>query len=112
VNIISEQVKILLQRMDERPEDFFKDPLEPIRYQEPTTWSRIAALGYFNIVERILVHFKFRKIRRLKTQQEIIECLLQKNTEASDAAYPTITIPSGSSLQKQPMRMYAHNDPK
>lgn len=93
---ISDQVEILLQRMDDYPEQFFTSSSFSSRIGVLKSWSAIVERGHFNLVESFLIRKKLRSIRRRQTQNDIIECLVDGPTdlEVTGSLYPTITIPS------------------
>lgn len=96
---VSEQAKILLQRMSERPEDFYISNNFSSRLGITTSWADIVSRGSFNLIESFLINRKFRAIQRRKTQQDILEQLVAAKEKIAVEEYPTITIPSGNSIK-------------
>ena len=74
MKIVSEQVKILLERMDLYPEEFVR-PFESRRLE--TKWNEVLQEGHFNRVEKFLIKRKYVKLKR-KATQEIMEGAFNK----------------------------------
>lgn len=72
----SEQVCILLERMDSHPEEFVNVYGKP-RYYEPR-WSSLLNEGAFSKIEKHLLKSKMFGIRRKQTQNDIIATLTQE----------------------------------
>lgn len=94
---VSEQVQILLQRMKDRPEDFFPDESFGVRMGFEVTWESLVRKGRFNLIERFLINRRMHKIDRDRTKNAILEKLISKPVDPNDIIFsntPTITIPS------------------
>ena len=72
----SEQVCILLERMESYPEEFVNVYGKP-RYYEPR-WSSLLNEGAFSKIEKHLLKSKMFGIRRKQTQNDIIATLTQE----------------------------------
>jgi hypothetical protein len=79
--IISEQVKILLERMDLYPEEFVR-PFES-RHIE-TKWNDILQEGRFNRIEKFLIMRKYVRLRRQATRDAIMATIMYDEKEALD----------------------------
>lgn len=73
MKIISEQVKILLERMDLYPEEFVR-PFESRNIQ--TKWNEILQEGYFNRVEKFLIKRRYVKLKRQATREAIVATIM------------------------------------
>jgi hypothetical protein len=82
----SDQVCILLERMDSHPEEFVNVYGKP-RYYEPR-WSSLLNEGAFSKIEKHLLKSKMFGIRRKQTQADIIATLTQ---EVADEDGPTMS---------------------
>lgn len=78
----SEQVCILLERMDSHPEEFVNG-YGKSRYFEPK-WSTILNEGGFTKIEKHLLKSKMFGIRRKQTQADILLVLMQDVTGDDD----------------------------
>ena len=76
--LISEQVKILLERMDLCPDEFTVGLFEPSAIYGQ--WRHIFREGAFNPIEKLLLRRKYYILRRKATQVAIIQTIL-KNSE-------------------------------
>jgi len=95
----SEQVQILLERMDTHAEDFMM-PHSPFTLGGLKPWLELAKGGSFNLVERIIIRRKLKKVARQATKNRIIELLVEKpefeeGAIGSGVGYgsPAMTIP-------------------
>jgi hypothetical protein len=79
--IISEQVKILLERMDMHPEEFVH-PFES-RNIEPK-WHGLLHNGAFGIVEKFLIKRKYNALRRKVTQEMILATIMYEGEKEDD----------------------------
>lgn len=79
--IISEQVKILLERMDLYPEEFVH-PFES-RHVE-TKWNDVLQEGRFNRVEKFLIMRKYVKLKRQATRDAIMATIMYDEKEVLD----------------------------
>ena len=79
--IISEQVKIMLERMDLYPEEFVR-PFES-RHIE-TKWNDILQEGRFNRIEKFLIMRKYVRLRRQATRDAIMATIMYDEKEALD----------------------------
>ena len=82
----SDQVCILLERMDSHPEEFVNVYGKP-RYYEPR-WSSLLNEGAFSLIEKRLLKRKLFALRRKQTQADIIATLTQ---EVADDDGPTMS---------------------
>lgn len=76
--IISEQVKILLDRMDMHPDEFVH-PYESRNIN--SKWGEVLDEGTFNRVERFLIKRKVRALKRKVTQDLILATIMNEATE-------------------------------
>ena len=83
MKIVSEQVKILLERMDLYPEEFVR-PFESRRLE--TKWNEILLEGHFNRVEKFLIKRKYVKLRRQATRDAIMQTIM-KDEEKQDESF-------------------------
>ena len=74
MNIVSDQVKILLERMDMHPEEFVKPFTRAVMPRDK--WDSILNYGTFNLVERALIKAKYKKLKRESTQKDIMTSIL------------------------------------
>jgi len=81
VGIISEQVKIMLERMDMYPEEFVR-PFESRNIE--TKWNDILQEGRFNRIEKFLIMRKYVKLRRQATREAIMATIMYDEKEAPD----------------------------
>jgi hypothetical protein len=79
--IISEQVKILLDRMDMYPDEFVR-PFESRNIE--TKWNSILQEGRFNRIEKFLITRKYVKLRRQATRDAIMATIMYDEKEALD----------------------------
>ncbi len=102
--IVSDQVKILLERMDLYPEEFVR-PFESRRLM--AKWQEVIMEGVFNKVEHFLIMRKFNKLQR-KATQEIIMQTIMDDSKPEDHSYSwdTVSRATKAVLQNTPrMRM-------
>jgi hypothetical protein len=71
--IISEQVKILLDRMDMHPDEFVH-PYESRNIN--SKWGEVLDEGTFNRLERFLIKRKMRALKRKVTQDLILATIM------------------------------------
>ena len=71
--LVSEQVKILLERMDLYPEEFVRS-YESRRLN--TKWGEVLNEGCFNPVEKFLLGRKYNALRRKATQEVIMVTIM------------------------------------
>ena len=76
--IISEQVKIMLDRMDMYPDEFVH-PFES-RNVEPK-WHGLLHNGAFGTIESFLIKRKYNALRRKVTQDLIMSMIMHHETE-------------------------------
>ena len=76
--IISEQVKIMLERMDMYPEEFVH-PFES-RNVEPK-WHGLLHNGAFGTIESFLIKRKYNALRRKVTRDLIMSMIMHHETE-------------------------------
>ena len=81
MKIVSEQVKIMLERMDLYPEEFVR-PFES-RHLE-TKWNDILHEGRFNWIEQYLVKRKYVKLKRQATRDAIMATIMHDEKEDLD----------------------------
>ena len=89
--IISDQVKILLERMDMHPEEFVH-PFES-RNIEPK-WHGLLHNGAFGIVEKFLIKRKYNAIRRKATQDMILATIMYERDDVREEDYVPLTTTS------------------
>jgi hypothetical protein len=74
--IISEQVKILLDRMDMHPDEF----VHPFEARNVTSkWEYIINKGEFNKVEKFLINRKVHALKRKATQDLILATIMYEH---------------------------------
>ena len=87
--LISEQVKILLERMDLHPEEFVR-PYEARRLN--SKWAEVLNEGCFNLVERLLLRRKYDALRRKATQEMIMQTIVSEpSPEENQYSFDTVT---------------------
>jgi hypothetical protein len=79
--IISEQVKIMLERMDMYPDEFVR-PFESRNIE--TKWNDILQEGRFNRIEKFLIMRKYVKLKRQATRDAIMATIMYDEKEALD----------------------------
>ena len=85
----SDEVKLLLIRMESFPEDFIDDRLHQIllpsgrvpgaypNFDEKVwRWRRIVKVGVYSWLERIVLDYSLRKVDKKMTKQKIYEILI------------------------------------
>jgi hypothetical protein len=76
MRLISEQVQILLERMDTHPEDFYSDnSYLGVIHSRP--WLDLVKSGSFTLVERVIINKKLKQLRRDMTKNRIITLLVE-----------------------------------
>ena len=88
MRIISEQVKILLERMDLYPDEFVR-PYGSRHLM--AKWQEVIMDGAFNKVERFLINRKFNQLQRKATQETIMQTIMYEPTpeEGPDTYFGT-----------------------
>ena len=81
MKIISEQVKIMLERMDLYPDEFVR-PFESRNIE--TKWNDILQEGRFNRIEKFLIMRKYVKLRRQATRDAIMATIMYDEKENLD----------------------------
>jgi len=79
--IISEQVKIMLERMDMYPDEFVR-PFESRNIE--TKWNDILQEGRFNRIEKFLIMRKYVKLKRQATRDAIMATIMYDEKENLD----------------------------
>ncbi len=79
--IISEQVKIMLERMDMYPDEFVR-PFESRNIE--TKWNSILQEGRFNRIEKFLIMRKYVRLRRQATRDAIMATIMYDEKEVLD----------------------------
>jgi len=92
--IISEQVKILLERMDLYPQEFVR-PFESRRLTPK--WGEVLNEGTFNRVEQFLIKRKFQALKRKATQDQILATIMYEGDVTEDYV-PLTTVSRASRL--------------
>jgi len=85
--LVSEQVKILLERMDLYPEEFVRS-YESRRLN--TKWGEVLNEGCFNPVERFLLGRKYNALRRKATQEVIMQTIMD-NSPSEEFSFDTVS---------------------
>lgn len=76
MRLISEQVEILLERMDTHPEDFYADnSYLGVIHSRP--WLDLVKGGSFTLVERVIINKKLKQLKRDMTKNRIITLLVE-----------------------------------
>ena len=79
---ISQQVCMLLDRMDTHPEEFAKKAhLSQFGGMSTTRWAYVIESGEFNLLEKFLLKRKLHHLRRKATQTLILDTFLQEAQE-------------------------------
>ena len=86
--LVSEQVKILLERMDLHPEEFVR-PFESRRLS--LKWDEVISEGYFNRVEKFLIRRKYNALRRKATQELIMATILYEPNAEEEPSFDTVS---------------------
>lgn len=80
--IVSQQVRMLLDRMDMHPKEFAR--AGHLGIGSTTKWDYILTSGGFNVIEKALLKRKLRQLRRKVTQQEIMSLILTGRIELEE----------------------------
>ena len=75
----SDEVKLLLIRMESFPEDFIDDSLPgvyPDLDEKVWRWRRIVKVGVYSWLERIVLDYSLRKLDKKMTKRKIYEILI------------------------------------
>ena len=75
----SDEVKLLLIRMESFPEDFIDDSLPgvyPDLDEKVWRWRRIVKVGVYSWLERIVLDYSLRKVDKKMTKRKIYEILI------------------------------------
>jgi len=112
MKIVSDQVKILLERMDMHPEEFVKPFSFNVLPKEK--WDNIIRHGAFNLVEHYLIKAKYKKLKREATQKEIMATILfdgEEEIEEPPQAFSTVARmnPSNRERIKQIVEAYRNH---
>ena len=99
--LVSEQVKILLERMDMYPEEFVR-PYEARRLV--AKWQEVIMDGVFNKVERFLIMRKFNKLQRKATQEMIMQTIMD-DSSPQDFSFDTVSRAAKTLMNTPRMRM-------
>lgn len=68
MSLVSEQVKLVLERMDTHPEEFTGNTSNGMYHK----WDFLFSTGTFNRIEKFLLKRKMKELRRKITQQQIL----------------------------------------
>ena len=88
---VSQQVRILLERMDLYPEEFVR-PFES-RHIE-TKWNEVLQEGHFNRIEKFLIKRKYVKLKRQATREAIVATIMydeSKQEESFASRFDTVS---------------------
>lgn len=99
--LISEQVKILLERMDLYPEEFVRS--FESRHLE-TKWNEILQEGHFNRVEKFLIKRKYVKLKREATREAIMQTIMD-DSSPQDFSFDTVSRAAKTLMNTPRMRM-------
>lgn len=80
--IVSQQVRMLLERMDMHPKEFAR--AGHLGIGSVTKWGYILESGEFNLLEKTLLKHKLKQLRRKITQQEIMSVILTGRIEIEE----------------------------
>lgn len=80
--IVSQQVRMLLERMDMHPKEFAR--AGHLGIGSTTKWGYILESGEFNLLEQTLLKRKLKQLRRKVTQQEIMSVILTGRIEIEE----------------------------
>lgn len=75
----SDEVKLLLIRMESFPEDFIDGSLPgvtPDLCEKVWHWRRIVKVGVYSWLERIVLDYSLRKVDKKMTKRKIYEILI------------------------------------
>lgn len=87
--LISEQVKILLERMDLYPDEFVR-PFESRRLE--TKWNEVLQEGHFNRIEKFLIKRKYVKLKRKATREAIMQTIMYEEPTSEEETYRFDTV--------------------
>lgn len=76
--IVSNYVKILLDRMNTHPEEFVSSKALMGLWTQPK-WQDILCSNVFNPVEKFLLKRKYRKLKRFQIEKDILSTLVDGN---------------------------------
>lgn len=99
--IVSDQVKILLERMDLYPEEFVR-PFESRRLE--TKWNEILQEGHFNKIEKFLIKRKYVKLKREATREAIMQTIMD-DSPPQDFSFDTVSRAAKTLMNTPRMRM-------
>lgn len=86
MRLVSEQVKILLERMETHSEEFCKGLLHSTGVGVyGNKWDIVLTGGEFNPIEKFLLRRKMKNIRRKVTQQQILMTIMYGQEEEDDS---------------------------
>ena len=80
--IVSQQVRMLLDRMDMHPKEFAR--AGHLGIGSTTKWGYTLESGEFNLLEKTLLKRKLKQLRRKVTQQEIMSLILTGRIELDE----------------------------
>lgn len=80
-SLVSPQVRMLLERMDMCPEEFVASELDIGMLSRQSKWYRLLNDGEFNVVEKVLIHHKYKKLKRAATRTAIMDIILNGGQE-------------------------------
>ena len=102
MRIVSEQVKILLERMDLYPEEFVR-PFESRRLE--TKWNEVLQEGHFNRIEKFLIKRKYVKLKRKATQEMIMQTIMYDEAEQEEVSLDMLSRVTKTLMNTPRMRM-------
>lgn len=98
MKLVSEQVQILLERMDMHPGEFVKSYDYGVHNGK---WYDILHGGTFNIIERTLIKRKYKKLKRKATQKDIMTTIMHGGDQEDDTLGPAMsTISRFTAIQR------------
>ena len=100
--IISEQVKIMLERMDMHPDEFVR-PFESRNIE--TKWNDILQEGRFNRIEKFLIMRKYVKLRRQATRDAIMATIMYDEPKQGEVSWDTFSHVTKTLMNNPRMRM-------
>lgn len=85
---VSQQVRILLERMDLYPEEFVRS--FESRHLE-TKWNEVLQEGHFNRIEKFLIKRKYVKLKRQATREAIVATIMYDEPKQGEISFDTLS---------------------
>ena len=100
---VSQQVRILLERMDMQPDEFVR-PRHLGIGGLAGKWEYVLHSGEFNSLEKFLIRRKMKRLRRKATQEQILSTILneQNSEENTGFSFDTVSRAAREALINNP----------